>query len=426
MRILCIGISHKTAPVSLRERMMFDHSQMGVALSHLGRRWKECEFLALSTCNRTELYAARPVHGHPREQELHQALCEMHAVPLHEYEACMYTLADEEAARHLFTVAAGLDSMVPGEVQITSQIKHAYAAAVEAGTARAVMNDLFQCALHVAKHARSETEIAAGKVSVASVAVDCVAELFGTLEGRCVLSVGAGRMNELMLKHIARLRPQRLMVTNRSPARAQQLARAHGGEAVAFGRLGEHLGECDVLLTSTAAKEPILTHVMVEAAMKHRPHRPLLIVDIAVPRDVEETVRRLKHVHLYNIDDLKGVIARTMESRGVHQAGAKKIIDLHVQEFMDAFRVRGVAPAIDSLYRRMKDIADEELAEARRKFSTHDDAEQDALILQRALHRTIRRILHPAATNLRRSAATGDARADIAAIRKLFELEGPQ
>ena len=423
MRVLCIGISHKTASVHLRERMMFDPGMLGTALGHLGRRWPECEFLALSTCNRTELYAARAVHGHPREQELRQLLGEMHSVGLHEYEACIYTLADDEAARHLFSVAAGLDSLVPGEVQITSQIKEAYAAAVAAGTARSVMNDLFQCALHVAKHARNETDIAAGKVSVASVAIDCVAELFGTLEGKCVLSVGAGKMNDLMLKHAQRLGPRQVVVANRSAAKAQQLAKAHKASAAPLAELPALLNEADVLLTSTAAKEPIITRSMVEAAMKHRPMRPMLIVDIAVPRDVEESVRAVKHVHLFNIDDLKGVVDKTLADRNVHQAGVRKIIDVHVQEFMEALRVRGVAPAIDALYRRMKDIADEELAEAGRKFSSHPDAKEDALILQRALHRTIRRILHPAAANLRKSAASGDARADLAAIRKLFDLE---
>jgi len=423
MRILCVGLNHKTADVALREKLAFDPARTRHALRQLAEKWPDAEFLLLSTCNRTELYTARPMHGHPRDNELRDWLGRCQSVPPEELADVLYTLSDAAAIGHLFGVAAGMDSLVPGEDQIVGQLKDAYESAKSEGTVRAVINEIVQTTLHVAKHVRTETDIASGKVSVASVAVEFVSRIFETLHGKCVLNIGAGEMNEIMLRQLVELGAERIMVANRSPDRARRLADECDGQAVPFDTLGDHLAECDIVLTSTAAETPILTAAMVESAQKRRDFRPLLIVDIAVPRDVEAGAGQLENVFLYNIDDLDQIVRTTLQMRHGQQEAGQKIIAEHVGEVTDSLSVRSVAPTIDALYRAMQRIAAEELQTARNKLANHDDAEEDAEILQRALHRTIRRILHPCANKLRQAAGTDAARAHIAAVRELFDLD---
>ena len=423
MRVLCTGISHKTADVATRERFALDRASVRSALDDFRRLWPEAEALAVSTCNRTEAYVARPLHGHPREQELRDWFRALGGPARAEAAETIYTFVDAEAARHMFTVASGLDSLVPGEPQIVAQLKEAYGAAVEKQTARAVLNELVQTALHAAKHVRRETRIGAGKVSVASVAVDCVVGRLGALAGKCVLSIGAGKMNELMLRRLRQLGASRVLVANRTAGRARQLAAGCGGEVVPFRSLKESLALADVVVTSTASDSPILTRRMIAAARKSRSRKPLLIMDIAVPRDVEAAAGELKNVFLYNIDDLESVVRSTIRTRRGQGRRADRIINEHVKEFMEALNVRQVAPTIDALYTYMRKIADEELASARNKLTGHADAGEDTEILQRALHRTIRRIMHPAARALRDAAGTDAARAHIAAVQRLFRLD---
>lgn len=423
MRILCLGLSHKTAPVAVRERLAFDGETARRALADLGERWPKAELLLLSTCNRTELYVARPVHGRPREEDMRQWLAQAAGLEAGELAEALYTLVDTEAARHLFQVAAGMDSLVPGEDQIVSQIKDAYALSGEVDVGGAVLNDLVQMAFHVAKHVRSETRISEGKVSVASVAVEFVSRVFDTLAGKSVLNVGAGKMNDLMLRHLGEMGADRIVVTNRSPQRARSLADRCGGQAQPYERLGELLEGADVVLTSTASDAPILTRAMIAAAQERRGYRPMLIVDIAVPRDVQAEAGEIENVYLYNIDDLESIVRATIRMRHAERDRAETLIQEHVAELADRFKVRYVAPTLDALYRRMQAIADEELATARNKFSSHDDAEEDTEILQRTLHRTIRRILHPCASRLRESAGTDAVRAYVAALHELFELD---
>lgn len=423
MRILCVGINHKTADVAVRERLAFDAGSARHALGRLAEAWPDAEFLIVSTCNRTELYAARAVHGHPRDHELRDWLGEFHGLDPREFSQALYGLADAEAVRHLFSVAGGLDSLVPGEDQIVAQLKDAYTLAGEHGTAGPVLNEIVQAAFHVAKHIRTETGIGAGKVSVASVAVEFVCRIFETLHGKCVLTVGAGKMNEIMLRQLAKKGCDHLLVTNRSFERAERLAEACRGEPVPFEDLADHLARADVVLTGTASESPILTRRMVASAQQRRNWQPLLIVDIAVPRDVDAEAGELENVFLYNIDDLDRIVRTTIETRRGQRHAAEAIIEEHLVELTDRLRVRNVAPTIDALYRTMERVAAEELQAARNKLAEHDDAEADTEILQRALHRTIRRILHPCTRRLREAAGTDAVRAHIAALRELFELD---
>ena len=426
MRLLCIAATHKTAAVDLRERLTFDQAGRDKALAELAGRWPDAEAVILSTCNRSDVYVARPAHGRPREQELRDWLAEFHGLNEDDLAGAVVTLADDEAARHLFTVAAGLDSMVPGEAQIVGQIKEAYAAAGEAGTAGAVLNTLFQSALRSAKQVRSQTAIGEGKVSVASVAVDCVLGHVESLAGKTVLNVGAGKMNELMLRRLAELSPAGILIANRSPARAAALAKTCDGQAVPFADIAARLAEADIVVTSTAAHSPILTRSDVAPAMAGRADRPLLIVDIAVPRDVAADVGELPGVTLRNIDDLNTIVRRTMDLRCEQRDAAERLIAEHVDELTGRLDVRHVVPVIKSLYRRMEQVAAEELAAAGRKLATHADAEEDLRIIRRTTHRIIRRMLHPAARNLRRRAGSDQAKHLADVLRELFELDEDQ
>lgn len=400
-----------------------DAEQRLRALTELRAAWPDSEFAILSTCNRMEVYLARPVHGHPRIEELRDWILDFQNTSDPACANALYMLADAEATSHLFAVTSGLDSLVPGEPQIVAQVKEAYTQAVEAGSAHAVLNELFQAALHVAKHIRTETEIAMGNVSVASLAVDFVRQLFETLKGKCVLNVGAGKMNSLMLARLREMQADKLVVVNRSRPAAQRLSEQFGGTCGDFENLEDHLAEADVVVTSTASAEPVITLPMVRSAQKRRNWRPLLIIDIAVPRDADPPVGELDNVFLYNIDDLDRIVQANIESRTGQNGPAHTIITEHVDELMSALHVRKVAPTIESLYKRLTRIAEQELADAQNKFSTHDDAEEDIAILRRTLHRTIRRILHPLAQRLRHAAGTDVAHTHVSSVRELFELD---
>jgi glutamyl-tRNA reductase len=422
MRILCVGMNHQTAPLELREKLAFGPEQAARALRELHDRWADAEFLLLSTCNRTELYVARPLHSHPREEELTAWLGEFHTLPAKTYRDALYVNVDGEAIRHMFTVAAGLDSMVPGEGQIVSQVKAALSAAEKAHAAGPQLQSIVTEALHVSKHVRSETGIAAGKVSVASVAVDCIKRVFETLAGKCVLSIGAGKMNEILLRQIRDLQPERIIVTNRSADRAESLAAASGATAALWEQLPQLLEQADVVVTSTASASPVLTAEMVRAARQGR-QDPLLLVDLAVPRDIAAAAAEIENVSLYNVDDLEEIAASALETRRQHLDDARAIVEEHYQRFIDDLNVRAVTPTIEALYRRVDAIIEDELAEATNKLSSHDDMQQDMEILQRSLRRAMRRLCHPAADALRGEAADGTGSAHAEIIRKLFNLK---
>jgi len=421
MRVFCLAITHKTADVALREKLAFDRARLRRALADLRDRWPEAEFVLLSTCNRTEAYWARPLESGPDEDELREWMERFRGLQAGEARGAMFSLSGAEAARHLFAVTAGLDSMVLGEAQIVAQVKDAYAVAGEEGTARAVMNELFQGALHATKRVRSETKIALGRVSVASVAIDLVGRVFDTPADKGVLNVGAGKMNDLMLRRLRKLGAERISVANRSADAARLLAESCGAKVVPFEALADELANADIVLTSTGADEPIISARMLEKAQRRRNWRPLLVVDIAVPRDVDPAAETLENVFLYNMDDLDQVARSSLARRHDERAQAERIIDEHVEKIAANLSARDAAPVIERLYERMERIAEEELDRARRKLTEHPDADADEEILRNSLRRTIRRIIHPCVRSLRESPGAGDA--NIAALRELFDLD---
>jgi glutamyl-tRNA reductase len=414
-------MNHKTADVALREKVAFDSASVRRALQELIEQWESTEAVILSTCNRTEIYAARPIHGHPREHELMQWLCEFCGVHAHLTDDALYALSDTDAVRHLLEVTAGLDSLVVGEPQIAGQVRDAYATAREETAARSIMNVLFQTALHAAKEVRSNTELTPGQ-SVAAVAVDCAGEPLGSLEGKSVLCVGAGQTAELILRSLTDSRVGQLVIANRSPGKAVELTRTFGGEGSGLDNLPELLSSADLVLTSTGSEDPLITRSMLKAARAHRSD-PLVIVDIAVPRDVDPDVRTLTGVTLYDMDDLQRLIAERTHCEDLKSPSAA-IISEHVESILKRVRIRDLAPTIDAMYRFMRGISEEELTAALNKLASHDDSEQDAQIFRRTLHRTIRRILHPMVHNLRRASGTDAAAAHAASLRRLFGLDG--
>jgi len=423
MRILCLGCNHETADVALRERLAFDAEQADRALADLRARWPNGEYAVLSTCNRSEVYVARPVHGHPRSEELVDWLGAFHGLGRTAYRRKLYTHADEQAIKHLFQVAAGLDSMVPGEAQIVAQVKEAYRLARRARTAGKVLNELFQSALHVAKHVRSQLPDARAGASVASVAVDLIRRRAGNLADQCMLLLGTGQNGLLILQRLGKLRPGRLLLANRTLARARATAKRYGGEAVRLSALSEQLAQGDVVIASTAARKPIVTAEMVRQAQRRRRWRRVLLVDLSVPRNIEPQAGTLRNVTLRNIDDLRSLADEWRQRQREQDQKARAIIDRHASALLAELSVRRVAPTIAALYRQMQAVAEQELASARNKLATHDDAEADEAILRRALHRALRRALHPCTRNLRKMAGSDTVRADIAALHRLFELD---
>ncbi len=421
MRILCVGASHKTAPVAVREKLVFDSSAARDALLVLQEQYPQGEFIILSTCNRSEIFVARPLHGEPKEESLRAFFGSFHGLSPDQYEDSLYLLSDSEAVRHLFNVACGLDSMVTGDDQILAQMKDAFRLAQENQTCRSRLVELFQSAFTVAKEVRRETQVSAGRSSAASVAVSMAQEALTDLSNCTALSVGAGKMNELMLKGLVRAGVGRIIITNRSPEHARELAESCSGQVMPFGELVGALAQADVVVCSTASPDPVITQAKLRAAMAQRPDRPMLLIDIAVPRDVEPQANEIPGVTLYNIDDLKAVVEKTVSLRDGQVEACREIIDAHVGRYFHKLHIREVVPALESLYYIMRNIADEELSRVANKLT--GESEQDQAVFRRALHRTLRRILHRPIINLRSAAGTQIAREHAVMLRRLFNLQ---
>lgn len=453
LRLLVAGLNHRTAPLTLRETVAFSPGQIKDALAQFRARFPHAELVILSTCNRVEFYLARPLSSEPSLDELCGFVADYHQVKPEALRPHLYHHEDRSMVEHLFAVASSLDSMVVGETQILSQVKHAYHFAANAGgigggavTGKSgggegtgsnqgghgggggtgVLHALFQRALAAAKDVHDKTELSAGHLSVASVAVDLAASVFDRFDDKTVLCVGAGKMATLMLRHLASLQPRKLLITNRSPERAQALA-AHfsslHAEARPFEGLDQLLVEADILLTSTGAAQPVITEARFKALQKPRRYRPIVMVDIAVPRDVEASIARLSNVYLYNIDDLQEVAAGNRGKRDAEIAASRALLKEHVDEFLRWFAARDVGPLVKALYEHCHATARTELAAL---FVKHPEmpAEERAE-LERLAHRLVGKILHGPVTQLTTHAEATARPMLTAALKKLFSLDPP-
>jgi glutamyl-tRNA reductase len=416
MKLHVLGINHQTAPVALREMVAVAPDALAPALAALRDLPAVREAVLLSTCNRTELYAQTDDDG----QSLADWLA-THPRTGHDLHAYLYRHRDAEAVRHLFRVATGLDSLVLGEPQILGQVKQAWAASRDAGVLGGPLDRLFQQAFATAKRARTDTRIGANPVSVASTAVRLAQESFARLDESTVLLVGAGETIELAARHLVEARVQRLLIANRTLAHAQELATRHGGIALPLAELDRHLDEADVVICATASREPVLDRRQVEQAMARRRHRPMLLLDLAVPRDIASDVAGMRDVFLYTVDDLERAIEDNRRSRRAAAEQAEAIIELQVARFVEQFQASRRQQPLLRLRAHGEIARADALAKARQQLAAGVAPEQALEFLAHAL---TNRLLHAPTVALREAALTGDGELGRAAER-LFPDAAP-
>jgi glutamyl-tRNA reductase len=368
VHVLLVGASHRTAPLELRERLDFSSRGLEPALQALTARSAAAEAVIVSTCNRAEVYAAC---AQPDEasRDLLQFLAEFHRLPVEGLRPHLYSHVDDDAARHLFRVASGLDSLVVGEPQILGQIKDAYGAATTARTTGPLLNRLFHWAFGVGKRVRTETALGEGAVSVSFAAVSLARKIFGHLEGRRVLVVGAGEMGRLTAVHLKAQGIGAIAITSRTLAHAEQLARDVGAAVIAWDQLPGALLDAEIVITSTGSTRPILTKDQIQAAMPASRTSPLFVIDIAVPRDVDPRAAEIEQVFLYNIDDLQAIVRENIERRGSEVVRAEQIVDEEVRKFAAWQRARGAVPTIVALRHRFEAIRRAELERLESKLA---------------------------------------------------------
>ena len=369
MQLLLVGISHKTAPVELRERLDFHTRGLDVALRDLTPRLANSESVVLSTCNRAELYAASDQIDQARA-ELVKFIADYHGVEQRALTAHLYELSDVDAVRHLFRVAAGLDSLVVGEPQILGQVKEAYTAAADVRAVGPVLNRLFHSSFGVGKRVRTETALGSGAVSVSFAAMSLARKIFGDLKDRSVVVVGAGEMGKLTAMHMKAQGVTHVTIVSRTMAHAARTAEAIGGALAApWDDLDAALAGSDIVISATGAAAPILTKGRIEAIMRPRRSRALFIIDIAMPRDVEPATGELEQVFLYNIDDLQAVVAENVARRSSEIARAEAIVAEEVEKFSGWLRSRGAIPTVVALRQRFEAIRRAELERLEFKMS---------------------------------------------------------
>ena len=406
VQLFALGINHHTAPLAVREQVAFDPSRMGQALHDLLRAKSVREAAILSTCNRTELYCAAE---HP--QGAADWLAEYHSLAPQKIHPYLYQHPQQEAVRHMFRVAAGLDSMVLGEPQILGQMKQAARVAEEAGTMGTLLGKLFQRTFAVAKEVRSTTAIGANTVSMAAAAVHLSARIFDSLTEQKVLFIGAGEMIELCAAHFAAQKPKRLTIANRTLERGADLAARFGGDAMRLEQLGERLADYDIVVSCTASSLPIIGLGLVERALKARRHRPMVMVDLAVPRDIESEVGKLDDVFLYTLDDLGQIVESGQESRQSAIVEAEEIITHRVDDFLHWMESRETVPTIRALRDSAERARRHELDHALKLLQRGDDPTQVLEALSKGL---TNKLLHPPTQAL--NLAEGAERNEVAQV----------
>ena len=423
--LLALGVSHKTAPVEIRERLHVPESQVAALLEGLRAAPAVQEALLLATCNRLEVYAAAaPGRADAAATSIETTLAGRAGLALDDLRPRLYRRQGLDAAAHAFRVASSLDSMVLGESQIMGQVKAAYAKAREHGFTGLLLNGLMERALRVGKRVRTETQIAALPVSVPSVAVDLARQVAGNLANSTVLIVGAGEMAELTARHLKAEGVRAIVVSNRNYDRAVTLAETLGGRAARFDDLALHLMEADVVIASTACPHPIVHPPEVERALRARRHRPLMLIDIAVPRNVDPACNALDGAFVYDVDALAGVAAANAEARRREAARAEGIVAKAITECEAWLRSLAVVPTIVDLRQRVEALCEAELRGAREHLKDLAPDHQAAIAALAA--RIVNKVLHLPITVLKEAAASEDAAVYATVTRGLFGLDTPE
>ncbi|MBI2752766.1 MAG: glutamyl-tRNA reductase [Betaproteobacteria bacterium] len=411
--LYALGLNHQTAPLPVRERVVFHIEKLGDALAELTRARNVNEAAILSTCNRTELYLSGE---QPRSAA--EWLAQYHRFSPEELSPYLYTLPREQAVRHAFRVASGLDSMVLGEPQILGQLKEAVRVAESAGTLGTVLHKLFQRSFAVAKEVRTTTQVGANSVSMAAAAVKLAARIFPSLADQHVLFIGAGEMIDLCATHFAAQYPLRITVANRTLERAHALAHRFTGRAIELRTLAEHLHEHDIVVSCTASSLPILGKGLVERALKARRHRPMFMVDLAVPRDIEREVGDLDDVFLYTVDDLQEIVQGNLDARRSAVEQAEAIIETQVGQFMHWMLARESVPLI----RQLRDQAEQaRRREVERALKLLHKGEDPAQVLEALSQGLTNKLMH-APTQALNEATSEERRALAETIARLFRL----
>ncbi|GMR08371.1 MAG: glutamyl-tRNA reductase [Gammaproteobacteria bacterium] len=416
MDLLAFGVNHNTAPVDIREQVAFAPERMIEALKGLTSQRHISEAAILSTCNRTEVYCG--LTGGDASPVL-SWFSDYHQLDTQAVKPYVYSHPDSDAVRHMLRVASGLDSMVLGEPQILGQMKDAYSNASKAGTVGKLLSRLFQHTFSVAKRVRTDTAIGSSPVSVAFAAVSLARQIFGELNKQTALLIGAGETIELAARHLYENGIGRMIISNRTLSKAQHLAGDLEAYAIALADMPAHLAEADIVISSTASQLPILGKGSVERALKQRKHKPMFMVDVAVPRDIEPEVDELDDVYLYSVDDLRDIIEENMESRREAAKQAEEIIDTQVTHFMEWM---GSLAAVDTLtsYRgNAETLRDETLNKARQQLARGDNPTQ---VIEELARQLTNKLIHQPTVQIRQAGA--DGREDLLkAASELFDLE---
>jgi glutamyl-tRNA reductase len=395
-----LGLNHKTAPVALREKVAFSEDRLVAALQTLRKETGVAEVVILSTCNRTEVYWSGSASG----AELSQWLERHHGNNL-DLAASLYIHQESHAVKHAFSVASGLDSMVLGEAQILGQLKDAYRIALAAGSTGPALNKLFQAAFSAAKRVRSETRIGANAVSLASATVSLARRVYADLSAHSALLIGAGDMNALTARHFMSAGIKRMVIANRTLARAQSLAAELQAHAVPLAELEKELSDADIVISCTASPVPVITKRAVEAAIHSRRRRPIFMVDMAVPRDIEPTVAELEDVYLFSIDDLQQMVDENLQQRELAAGGARMVINEEVTRFLAESRAQDAGPAIRALRQQADGIRQQTVEQARRMLAAGKSTDEVIEFLANTL---TNRLLHAPTQALRQASELAD------------------
>ena len=399
MSLVVVGLNHRTAPVEVRERIVMEAARLSGALASLSAAPGIREALILSTCNRTEVYCAvESADAAPGDW------LEAHSTPPLPH-GCLYRFDGIDAVRHVFSVASGLDSLVLGEPQILGQLKDAYRAAQRAGTAGPQLNRLFQTTFGVAKQVRTGTAIGAQAVSVASAGIQLARRVFAGFESHTALLVGAGEMIRLAVRHLHAQGIGRMIIANRSLNRAQRIAEGLPASVILIDQLAAHLADADLVISSTARPGHVIALADVRAAIEARRHRPMFMLDLAVPRDIDPAVGGLEDVYLYTIDDLRETVDVNLRARQDEAAAAHRIVEVEAERFMAALKAQDAVPMIRELRGRAEQVRGETLDEARRMLAAGQPPEA---VLDYLASTLTNRLLHAPSAALREAAESGD------------------
>jgi glutamyl-tRNA reductase len=417
--IILLGLNHETAPVELRECIAFSEDESASALESLKKEPVISEVLLFSTCNRVEVLLV----ADNTDQAVATAkkyISEFNKIPVSEFENALYIHVGDAAVRHVFRVAASLDSMIVGEPQILGQIKEAYRTATEKKASGVILNRLLHRTFFVAKRIRTETGIGDHAVSISYAAIELGRKIFGSLTGKKILLIGAGEMAELAVEHLIRHQAGQILVANRTFERAVELAGQFNGSAIKFEELIPSLEDVDIIISSTGSPDFILKRQQLKGMMRKRRNRPLFFIDIAVPRDIDPEINRLTNTYVYDIDDLKGIIEENIEDRQREAVKGERIVDEAVIKFRQWFESLNVVPTIKALRSKLESIADSELKKTLQSRALSD---KDSEAVQRMTRALVNKILHDPTDVLKRNGCQSGHSAYLDITRKLFKLD---